>query len=739
MIVLLLHCDGEDGSTNLVDNSYPPNAITALGGARISTSHSKFGNSSGLLEGGGEKNILRLHFNDTAGSSIFTDSSPVHTTLVPSGSPIISSLNSKWDNNGLFDGTSSLFDASNRYIIRSNMSFDLFVYFTDLSGRQNFLTLDVSHEKGLEFYFESDVLTLRFADTILSNPWTPLTNTWYHLSISRDGAYVYIRIDGIEVAKKFRKTGLVIEDSKLSFANPDLPLPIPIFFSRFLPGKITAIEFNGQIPASLIIKAIGKQNNPIVVEDFVDSSNLSELAQSILGLSGRIYLGLSLSSIDGSQISLDDIFLHYESPESYDGSLTKGDVIKYEGEEDSDVFLIIPTPPSLPNLSDTLFRIDQTSAPYSVIYSNLTNTAIVLHSMNRRDNLTIHRSTGSTHWSSTGLHGKSLDWNGGNGGVIQQGYWHLQNGYWTTDQSGGLSSSTDSSSFTFMSCVCNLGTGAFKIILSIHETNIEINFDDSLPILLLNGREYLKPSLPWGNNEHLIVIQKYLDNIIFKIDGIMIDVITVNLPDVFNLNLQFIDFEKNSKVGVRSYYTGPLVQGNIKTYLSSDVEHTYLTNNPVLCMGYMLYAGTPELDSVGILYIDDNHIFLETEILDIPLPPNLNKDSKIFGFQDMMNSSMVLFYGSGSQTYIYEGDWRKIADFELVDLYKDRWGEGIIFKRNQYAYWAQLLERENGKLVLTGMENLFAVAPTNGEYKLESTIDYRKRKGTIPWMWMRKK
>lgn len=57
-VSLLLHGDGTDGSTTIVDSSSSPKAVTAVGDAQISTAQSKFGGSSIALDGNGD--LLRV-------------------------------------------------------------------------------------------------------------------------------------------------------------------------------------------------------------------------------------------------------------------------------------------------------------------------------------------------------------------------------------------------------------------------------------------------------------------------------------------------------------------------------------------------------------------------------------------------------------------------------------------------------------------------------------------------------
>lgn len=53
-VSLLLHGDGTNGSTSIVDNSGTPKIVTAVGNASISTTQSKFGGSSIYFDGAGD-------------------------------------------------------------------------------------------------------------------------------------------------------------------------------------------------------------------------------------------------------------------------------------------------------------------------------------------------------------------------------------------------------------------------------------------------------------------------------------------------------------------------------------------------------------------------------------------------------------------------------------------------------------------------------------------------------------
>lgn len=53
-VVLLLHADGTNGSTSIVDNSGTPKTVTAVGNSIIATAQSKFGGSSLYFDGNGD-------------------------------------------------------------------------------------------------------------------------------------------------------------------------------------------------------------------------------------------------------------------------------------------------------------------------------------------------------------------------------------------------------------------------------------------------------------------------------------------------------------------------------------------------------------------------------------------------------------------------------------------------------------------------------------------------------------
>jgi len=64
-VSLLLHGDGANGSTTIVDSSPSPKTVTAFGDAQISTAQSKFGGASLLFDGTGD--YLDINSNSAFG------------------------------------------------------------------------------------------------------------------------------------------------------------------------------------------------------------------------------------------------------------------------------------------------------------------------------------------------------------------------------------------------------------------------------------------------------------------------------------------------------------------------------------------------------------------------------------------------------------------------------------------------------------------------------------------------
>ena len=71
-VSLLLHGDGANGSTTIVDSSPTPKTVTAVGNAQISTAQSKFGGASIAFDGSGDYLDLSASSNFNFGTGNYT-------------------------------------------------------------------------------------------------------------------------------------------------------------------------------------------------------------------------------------------------------------------------------------------------------------------------------------------------------------------------------------------------------------------------------------------------------------------------------------------------------------------------------------------------------------------------------------------------------------------------------------------------------------------------------------------
>jgi hypothetical protein len=161
-VSLLLHAEGYDGSTAILDSSCAPKVVTAYGNARIRTSQAKFGDSSLYFDGNGDY----IAFADTPalrlGSSDFTLEAWVYLTGYPT------------NNSGYYQST---------------------VCAKDLSGAREF----GFHLKGTSSSF-TDLTFLGFSTnsvyTEVTQPFAFTLNTWYHLAVVRSGNLVFLCVNG---------------------------------------------------------------------------------------------------------------------------------------------------------------------------------------------------------------------------------------------------------------------------------------------------------------------------------------------------------------------------------------------------------------------------------------------------------------------------------------------------------------------------------------------------------------
>ena len=145
--VLLLHCDGTDGSTTFTDSSIGGKTVTANGSAQIDTAQFKFGGASGLFNGSTDYLSLSDHADFDFGTGDFT---------------VDFWLRVKTDNTHL------------PFITRNNTT-DFVI--TKQSGTRTV------HLGGTQSTFGA---------------WSPTLDTWYHIAVVRSGTNLYWFENGVQ-------------------------------------------------------------------------------------------------------------------------------------------------------------------------------------------------------------------------------------------------------------------------------------------------------------------------------------------------------------------------------------------------------------------------------------------------------------------------------------------------------------------------------------------------------------
>lgn len=158
--VLLLHFNGEDGSTNFVDSSYGNHIVTANGNVQFDTAQSKFGSASCVFDGNGDY----LTFPDSE----------------------------DWN----FGNRDFTIDFWVRFNVLDNSAF-----WRNWTNGSNFLS----------FYWAGNWYLQKGGGTefVLSWPDILSTNTWYHIALVRSGNNYYVFRDGVSLETRTDSTAYV--------------------------------------------------------------------------------------------------------------------------------------------------------------------------------------------------------------------------------------------------------------------------------------------------------------------------------------------------------------------------------------------------------------------------------------------------------------------------------------------------------------------------------------------------
>src|SRR3990167_5318752 len=147
--VLLLHCDGADGSTTFTDNSLSAHTVTANGNAQIDTAQQKFGTASGLFDGTGDYLSIPDHADWDFGTGDFT--------------------------------------------------VDCWVRFSVASGIQTFFSMGTAANLFAFYWDGTDLRCLINGASVVNGAWSPSANVLYHVAVVRSGTTVTIYVDGTSI------------------------------------------------------------------------------------------------------------------------------------------------------------------------------------------------------------------------------------------------------------------------------------------------------------------------------------------------------------------------------------------------------------------------------------------------------------------------------------------------------------------------------------------------------------
>lgn len=181
--VLLLHADGPDGSTSIVDSSIYAHPFTASGAAQISTAQAKFGVSS-------------LKFDTSANTFATTPDSP------------------DW----AFGSGDFTIDFWVYFLDISVLPMTMIGQFPTAAGQYGWIVrLDNGN---LRFYASADGTALTYS---LASPWVPTVGQWYHVAAVRYGTVLTFYVNGTQLGGAGSMTGAIFDSTALLCVGGSVP------------------------------------------------------------------------------------------------------------------------------------------------------------------------------------------------------------------------------------------------------------------------------------------------------------------------------------------------------------------------------------------------------------------------------------------------------------------------------------------------------------------------------------
>jgi Concanavalin A-like lectin/glucanases superfamily len=184
----LMHADGIDGSTSIIDSGQHSVPITVFGGAVLSSAQSKFGSTS-------------VSFNGIDAYLEAATFPNIHFGFVRA--PLTGS-NPNPD-----------FFLANRFIPRP-WCFECFVYFTDVGNARGIMSIYLSGGTNLFWHISRDTLNRITvsrnnggSDTIyLTSPGSFASDTWHHIVFCCTNRNQILFVNGLDVARTVPQNGL---------------------------------------------------------------------------------------------------------------------------------------------------------------------------------------------------------------------------------------------------------------------------------------------------------------------------------------------------------------------------------------------------------------------------------------------------------------------------------------------------------------------------------------------------
>jgi hypothetical protein len=157
-IKLLLHCNGTDGTTTFTDET-GTHTVTAVGDAELDTAQKKFGTASGLFSGAG-------------------------SLTIPSSSDFAM-------------GT-------------SDFTIEFWVRLNTINANNTFIASSTGDNLNIRYYDTGNTLNVYLSTVTYTFSWTPVADTWYHVSVTRSGTNLRAFIDGVQIGTTQTSTDNIV-------------------------------------------------------------------------------------------------------------------------------------------------------------------------------------------------------------------------------------------------------------------------------------------------------------------------------------------------------------------------------------------------------------------------------------------------------------------------------------------------------------------------------------------------